>query len=217
MGPDVENERTTKPERAASALDDGVERKRFEELCTLLPGDVNWFDPITPNIVREIVIAIEDRERTRVAALVADDGYAMTFQSLGQYRSALLAGLRSNVELTGPCAGKGRQMTTELPMAQSPVDVTVRGQAIENIATQVARSRDGVIASAITSAIGDGWTLASLGGRLVCKIYPDKVEVVELDGKEILELHPIRFEQVTEGCSIKIKAVQGYRALGPNV
>ena len=27
----------------------------FEELCNLLPADVNWGDPITPAIVEEIV------------------------------------------------------------------------------------------------------------------------------------------------------------------
>lgn len=52
-----------------SALNAGLERKRFEELCDLLPGDVNWYDPITPNIVREIVIAIEEREREACAAV----------------------------------------------------------------------------------------------------------------------------------------------------
>ena len=106
-------------------------------------------------------------------------------------------------------------MTT--PIAQGPVDVNVRAQAVENMAKQVAESQDGVIANAITAAIGEGWTLASLAGRLVRKMYPDKVEVVALDGKDILELHPIRFEQVTEGGSIKIKAVQDYRLLRPNV
>ena len=73
-----------------------------------------------------------------------------------------------------------------------------------------------MIASTITAAIGEGWTLVSLAGRLVRKVYPDKVEVVALDGKDILELHPIRFEHVTEGGSIKIKAVQDYRVLRSN-
>lgn len=34
-------------------------------------------------------------------ALIADDGYAMTFQSIGQYRSALLKALTPNVEVRG--------------------------------------------------------------------------------------------------------------------
>lgn len=101
-------------------------------------------------------------------------------------------------------------------VAQGPIDVNVMELAIENMAAQVASSKDGVIATAITAAIGDGWTLASLTGRLVRKVYPDKVEVVALDGKDILELRPMRLEQVTEGSSIKIKAVQGYRFLRPN-
>lgn len=107
-------------------------------------------------------------------------------------------------------------MNHETPTAQGPVDVNVREQAVENMAAQVTSIQDGVIASAITAAIGEGWTLVALTGRLVRKVYPDKVEVVALDGKDILELHPIRFEQVTEGGSIKIKAVQDYRLLRPN-
>ena len=55
-----------------------------------------------------------------------------------------------------------------------------------------------------------------LKGRLLRKVYPDGVEVVSIDGTDILELHPIRFEQVTEGGAIKIKAVQDYRVLRPN-
>ncbi len=101
--------------------------------------------------------------------------------------------------------------------AQGPVDVNVRAHAVENLASEVAKSQDGVIANAITAAIGEGWTLVSLTGRLVRKVYPNKVEVIAIDGKDILEFHPIRFEQVTEGGSIKIKVVQDYRVLHPNV
>lgn len=108
-------------------------------------------------------------------------------------------------------------MNQEALPTQGPVDVDVRAQVVENMAAQLARSQESVISSAITEKIGDGWTLASLTGRLVRKVYPDKVEVVALDGTDILELHPIRFEQVTEGGSIKIKAVQGYRLLRSNV
>ena len=92
----------------------------------------------------------------------------------------------------------------------------VRAQAVENMAAQMTNSQDALIASAITAEVGAEWTLRSLTGRLVRKIYPDGIEVVALDGKDILELHPIRFEQTTEGGSIKIKAVQDYRVLGSN-
>ena len=107
-------------------------------------------------------------------------------------------------------------MNHEPLIAQGPVDVNVREQAVANLSTQIASSQDGIIASAITAAIGEGWILSSLAGRLVRKIYPDKIEVIALDGKNILELHPMTFEQVTEGGAIKIKAVQKYRLL-PNV
>jgi len=103
-------------------------------------------------------------------------------------------------------------MTTQDDSA-SPLDIPVREQAVANLSAQVANGQDGIIASAITAAIGEGWVLSSLAGRLVCKIYPDKTEVIALDGKDILELHPMTFEQVTEGGAIKIKAVQKYRLL----
>ena len=107
---------------------------------------------------------------------------------------------------------------TERSAAGRPLlDRNVMELAVENMAAQVADSQDGVIASAITAAIGEGWTLVSLTGRLVRKVYPNKVEVIAIDGKDILEFHPIRFEQVTEGGSIKIKVVQDYRVLHPNV
>jgi hypothetical protein len=48
-------------------------------------------------------------------------------------------------------------------------------------------------------------------------VLPDGVEILALDGEDILELHPVRFEQTTEAGSIKIKAVQNYRLLRHNV
>lgn len=101
-------------------------------------------------------------------------------------------------------------------IAASPLDIPVREQAVTSLSWQMARSQDAIIASAITAAIGDGWDLPSLTGRLVRKIYPDKVEVIALDGKDILELHPMTFEQVTEGGAIKINAAQDYRLLHPS-
>jgi hypothetical protein len=50
---------------------------------------------------RTCVVAFDagvDVERYRMRDIVKDDAHAMTFQSLGQYRSALIAALRSNVE-----------------------------------------------------------------------------------------------------------------------
>ena len=59
---------------------------------------------------RTCVVAFDagvDVERYRMRDIVKDDAHAMTFQSLGQYRSALIAALRSNVELRGRAAGEG--------------------------------------------------------------------------------------------------------------
>jgi hypothetical protein len=49
---------------------------------------------------RTCVVAFDagvDVERYRMRDIVKDDAHAMTFQSLGQYRSALIAALRSNL------------------------------------------------------------------------------------------------------------------------
>ena len=86
----------------------------------------------------------------------------------------------------------------------------------ENLAAQVTNSQDGLISNAITLELGEGWTLAQLKGRLLREVYPDGVEVISLDGTDVLELHPVRFERVTEGGAVKIKAVQSYRVLRSN-
>jgi len=44
---------------------------KFETLCELLPADVRWGDPITPQIVEEIVLA--ERERICEAIKAEDD------------------------------------------------------------------------------------------------------------------------------------------------
>jgi len=50
----------------------------------------------------------------------------------------------------------------------------------------------------------------------VTLVAPDEVEVISLDGIDVVELHPVQFEQVTEGGVVKIKAVRSYRLLRPN-
>lgn len=41
-------------------------------------------------------------EREQMRALIADDAWALTFQTLGQYRSALLRALTPNAQVSGP-------------------------------------------------------------------------------------------------------------------
>jgi hypothetical protein len=40
-------------------------------------------------------LAAVEAERDRLVSIVADDAYAMTFQTMGQYRTALLKAIRS--------------------------------------------------------------------------------------------------------------------------
>ena len=44
-----------------------LERLSFAALCELLPADVNWGDTLTPDILREVVLAAESREREACA------------------------------------------------------------------------------------------------------------------------------------------------------
>jgi hypothetical protein len=46
-------------------------------------------------MIERALSAAADAARQEVINLVRDDGYAMTFQSLGQYRTALLKSLRA--------------------------------------------------------------------------------------------------------------------------
>jgi hypothetical protein len=70
MGPDVENERTTKPERAASALGDGLERM-FRVAKTDHPdlvGGIVWADCELRWINERITLAIlAEREACAMA------------------------------------------------------------------------------------------------------------------------------------------------------
>lgn len=57
---------TTAADSARSALTVGLERQRlptFADLCELLPADVHWGDELTPDVLREVVMAVESRER----------------------------------------------------------------------------------------------------------------------------------------------------------
>lgn len=56
MGPDVENERITKPERAASALDDGL-------------GGEAWYDAEIAPALRELAKKCHERGMSFVAAV----------------------------------------------------------------------------------------------------------------------------------------------------
>lgn len=55
--------------------------------------------------------------RDAIRALIADDAYAMTFQTMGQYRSALLAALAA------PVAGPDRNFMVEAEPAAPPDDL----------------------------------------------------------------------------------------------
>lgn len=96
---------TNEASNGTSALDDGLERQRFQNLCDLLPTDVNWFDPITPAIMREIVISVEKRER-EACAKVAEQGEWKLTKTGKRIASAIR--MRSNAPHEGPGAALSR-------------------------------------------------------------------------------------------------------------
>lgn len=75
--------------------------------CTICKEETLGRDPVKWGMEfahRTCVIAFDsgvDNERYRILELIGNDAHAMTFQSLGQYRSALMADLRSNAALSG--------------------------------------------------------------------------------------------------------------------
>ena len=78
---------------------DGLERFSFAELCELLPADVHWGDHLTPDILREVAMAVESRERNackeacrKIAALYPTDIWPDDGQSL-DCKSARMARL----------------------------------------------------------------------------------------------------------------------------
>lgn len=81
MGPDVENERTTKPERAASALTEGLERM-FRVVKTDHPdlvGGIVWADCELRWINERITLAIlAEREACADACEGQTEGFAAT-------------------------------------------------------------------------------------------------------------------------------------------
>lgn len=110
----------------------GLERFSFAALCELLPADVNWGDHLTPDILREVAMAVESREREackevcrKIAAQYPTDIWLEDGESL-DCKSARMARLtaancereidmRSNAELSGPEAAlspEGRARTT---------------------------------------------------------------------------------------------------------
>lgn len=99
---------------------------------------------------------------------------------------------------------------------QDGVAETLRDLPMRSALAQLLRNDEGLIADAVTAVIGDGWTPASVAGRLVRKIYPGGVEVYAVDGVDLVELHPARFELVTEAGSIQIRASRDYRLLVAN-
>jgi len=80
--------------------------RKFEILCSLLPAEVNWGDPITPQMIDEIVLA----EREACAKVLRDKHDQLAKRSypppkiLLEMESAILA--RSNVE--GKPTAEGR-------------------------------------------------------------------------------------------------------------
>ncbi len=51
--------------------------------------------------------------------------------------------------------------------------------------------------------------------RVERRITPDQVETIVVDGRPLLELHPLQFEQTTVNDYFRAKVVQEYRILFP--
>lgn len=64
-------------------------QEQFQAFCATLPADAT----VSYRIMRQAFDFAWQAARNDMHRLIASDGYAMTFQSMGQYRKALLAAL----------------------------------------------------------------------------------------------------------------------------
>jgi len=74
----------------------------WDSRCEETAGRVNVED------VRAAWDAATNADRKSCARLVADDSLAFSFQTLGQYRTALIKAMRSNARDNPPSVSEGR-------------------------------------------------------------------------------------------------------------
>lgn len=84
---------------------------KFEMLCSLLPAEINWGDPITPQMVEGLVAT----EREAIVSLAAEQGWAMKNEDPFEDAVRDICTMRSNnqVQRDAACGGSaGTQGST---------------------------------------------------------------------------------------------------------
>ena len=85
-----------------------------------------------------------------------------------------------------------------------------------SLAHDSAKATDEILSAEITAAVGEGWMIADLRGRLQSvRVRDEPQETITLDGKPLVELWPVELETVNEGGKITIKATRRYRTFRP--
>lgn len=84
----------------------------------------------------------------------------------------------------------------------------------DNLGAALTKRKEDEFRAVLNEVLPPGWTLEEVKRRCQLVRYHDNpVETLCLDGKPILELHPIEFEQVETETGWTLKATQKYRKL----
>lgn len=106
--------------------------------------------------------------------------------------------------------GNGLKLIELLEQAEQ----TIMDQTTNTLACKLAHDIDAVYSAAVDRVLGVGnWTPADLFGRLELTHYPNGHEIVSVDGTQVVELWPVKFDHVFREGSEHIHVVRLYRWL----
>jgi len=84
---------------------------------------------------------------------------------------------------------------------------------VRQLAVNVVRQKDQLIEEAITSQIGNQWSVEEIDGRGTIKVLPDKTEIFAFDGVDLIHFYHIKTVMDYSRVGVSAKATQEYRLL----
>ena len=89
----------------------------------------------------------------------------------------------------------------------------LHGEAIKQLTSNMAASKDKIIKQAIDAVIGKDWIISDLTGRGEFLILPDKTEIFKFDGMELIHFMVQRTEIDDSKSGMSVNSIQDYRFL----